>query len=77
MRNDSSVVERSLFPTHLFGQSAWQSPALAVGQPHNVRKAMAAPNGNPWKVAMDKGMVNPKYHNVYEQVSRGRCLHGH
>jgi len=69
-------VEKSLFPIHFFGQSARQSPALAVVQPRNVREAMPAPDADPWKVAMDEGMVNPKHHNVYEQVFRDHCLHG-
>ena len=38
--------------------------------PRNVREAMAAPDAEGWRYAMDKEMKNPRDHDVYELVPR-------
>jgi len=43
--------------------------------PRNVREAMAAPDADCWKEAMDKEMSNLKSHDVYELVPRTKGMH--
>jgi len=43
--------------------------------PHSVREAMAAPDADGWKDAMDREMDNLRSHDVYDLVPRAPGMH--
>jgi hypothetical protein len=45
-----------------------------LADPRNVREAMAAPEADCWKEAMDQEMANLKSYEVYELIPRAKGM---
>ena len=65
------ILDEATYPPIAF--SAGLPGGIQLSQlpdPRNVREAMAAPDADQWKEAMDLEMENPKLPDVYELVPR-------